>query len=326
MVATDPPAFDAMEREKAIKYLQSLHPSVLDHISRLTRDFNRRSDDEVSEVETRELINELTFVYFLSTVSIRNGHRILRGRPVGPNELLASVSEFGPPPAGKTVTGRANGAGSPVFYGGSSDETVFAEIGAAAGSFVNIAAFTVKPDSEISAHVIGEIDYYRRWKRGRFLPEGMEGHTQEILSELHPDVALAVQLVDAFLVDRFSRPGKAAYRITNIIALEFLGSRSVDAIIYPSVAHAGGINYGIKADVSVERLEAGACAAVEILNDYGYGSFRGGRYGLATINGDCDRICWVTPKDHLDVIQKLKREADLAPNFATEWLMRTGTT
>jgi hypothetical protein len=321
----DQPAFEAMARSEAIKNLKSLPPDVLDHVAEEIRIFNSRPDEGIDEAEAHRLITELTFVYFLLPVSIRNGHQIFRGRLVDSGKLLPVVGEFGPPPTDKTGVGRANGAGDPLFYGGSSDETVFAEIRATAGSSINIAAFTVKPGSNITAHAIGEIDHYRRWRRNRFLPAGLEEHTQNILAELHPDVALAVQLVDAFLADRFSRPGKETYRVTNLIAREFLRSHSLDAIIYPSVAHPGGTNYAIKANVSQERLEARAGVAVEILNDYGYGSFRGGRYGLAKLHPGASEIPWVTPQDHPEVIKKLKLETEKDPDPIIAWMMRPGS-
>ncbi len=314
-----------MARSDAITSLKSLPPDVLDRVVKQIRDFNSRSDDDIDEAAAHRIITELTYVYFLLPVSISNGHTILRGRPVAPGGLLPVVGEFGPPPTHKAGVGRANGAGDPLFYGGSSDETVFAEIRATSGNSINIAAFTVKPGSNITAHVIGELDHYRRWRRNRFLPAGLEDHAQNILAELHSDVALAVQLVDAFLADRFSRPGKEAYRVTNLIAREFLRSQSIDAIIYPSVAHPGGTNYAIKADVSRERLEARACVAVEILNDYGYGSYRGGRYGLARLRPETSEIPWVTPQDHPDVIKKLKLETEKAPDPITAWMMRPGS-
>lgn len=325
MFVIDQPAFAAMARSDAITSLKSLPPDVLDHVAEQIREFNSRSDGDIDEAEAHRLITELTYVYFLLPVSISNGHTIFRGRPVDPGSLLPVVSEFGPLPTHKSGVGRANGSGDPLFYGGSSDETVFAEIRATSGNSINVAAFTVKPGSNITAHVIGELDHYRRWRRNRFLPAGLEDHAQNILAELHPDVALAVQLVDAFLADRFSRPGKEAYRVTNLIAREFLRSQSIDAIIYPSVAHPGGTNYAIKADISRERLEARACVAVEILNDYGYGSYRGGRYGLATLRPETSEILWITPQDHPDVIQKLKLETEKDPDPIIAWMMRPGS-
>lgn len=195
MFGIDQPAFEAMARSEAIKNMKSLPPDVLDHVAEQIRIFNSRPDDGIDEAEAHRLITELTFVYFLLPGSIRNRHTIFRGRPVGPGSLLPVVSEFGPPPTHKAGVGRANGAGDPLFYGGSSDETVFAEIRATSGNSINIAAFTVKPGRNITAHVIGELDHYRRWRRNRFLPAGLEDHAQNILAELHPDVALAVQLV-----------------------------------------------------------------------------------------------------------------------------------
>lgn len=314
-----------MACREALQNLKSLSPDVLDRVAEQIRDFNSRSDEDIDQAEAHRIITELTFVYFLLPVSISNGHTIFRGRPVAPGSLLPIVEEFGPPPTHKAGVGRANTAGDPLFYGGSSDETVFAEIRTTAGTSINIAALTVKPGSNITAHVIGELDHYRRWQRNRFLPAGLEDHAQNILAELHPDVALAVQLVDAFLADRFSRPGKEAYRVTNLIAREFLRSKSIDAIIYPSVAHPGGMNYAIKANVSRERLEARACVAVEMLNDYGYGSYRGGRYGIAKIHPGISEISWVTSQDNPDVIQKLKLETEKDPDPITTWMMRPGS-
>lgn len=314
-----------MACREALQNLKSLSPDVLDRVAEQIRDFNSRSDEDIDQAEAHRIITELTFVYFLLPVSISNGHTIFRGRPVAPGSLLPIVEEFGPPPTHKAGVGRANTAGDPLFYGGSSDETVFAEIRTTAGTSINIAALTVKPGSNITAHVIGELDHYRRWQRNRFLPAGLEDHAQNILAELHPDVALAVQLVDAFLADRFSRPGKEAYRVTNLIAREFLRSKSIDAIIYPSVAHPGGMNYAIKANVSRERLEARACVAVEMLNDYGYGSYRGGRYGIAKIHPGISEISWVTSQDNPDVTQKLKLETEKDPDPITTWMMRPGS-
>lgn len=325
MFAIDQPAFAAMARSDAITSLKSLPPGVLEHVAEQIREFNSRSDDDIDEAEAHRIITELTYVYFLLPISISNEHTIFRGRPVDPGGLLPVVGEFGPPPTHKAGVGRANGAGDPLFYGGSSDETVFAEIRATSGNSINIAAFTVKPGSNITAHVIGELDHYRRWQRNRFLPAGLEDHAQNILAELHPDVALAVQLVDAFLADRFSRPGKETYRVTNLIAREFLRSKSIDSIIYPSVAHFGGMNYAIKANVSRERLEARACVAVEMLNDYGYGSYRGGRYGIAKIRPGISEISWVTSQDPPDVIQKMKLETEKDPDPIIAWMIRPGS-
>lgn len=318
------PDFQAVACTDAIKGLLSLPPTVLNHVSKKISDFNRLRDDEIDEIETRRLISELAFVYFLMPIAIRRGHVIFRGRSFESRSLLSTVQEFYAPSADLAVVQRANGHGETVFYGGSSDETVFSEVGATAGKFINIAALGVRQDCEITAFTIGEMDHYRRWRRNRFLPSGLELSTQETLSKLHPDVSLAIQLVDAFLADRFSRPGKEAYRVTNLIASEFLRSQSIDAIIYPSVALPGGTNYAIKDEVSRARLEVKACAAVEILNDYGYGSYRGRRYGVAKISAEIDSIPWVSMDAPQHVVQKFASDLSSDPDPVLAWLKPRG--
>lgn len=319
------PTFEAKERAKAIAELQQLPPSVLPYCSDLINQFNSKKDNEIDEQAARELISELTYCYFLLPISIRQEHTIFRGRPVEAGTRVPNVAELGPPPAQVATTGRANGHGESIFYGGSSDETVFSELQLAAGHAVNIAAFSVKPMQEITAYVIGEMDHLRRWGRPRFLPAGLEVHSQEILSSLHPDVALAIQLVDAFFADRFSRKGKEAYRVTNLIAREFLQSQTIDAIVFPSVAHPGGFNYAIKSQVSTERLQVRACVAVEILKNYGYGSYLGGRYGLAKVSPADTTVHWITPEHDPKMIQQFKEEMQKDPDPITAWMMGSGS-
>lgn len=314
------PRFEAIPRSDALKELKSLSPAVLSHVAEKIKKFNSLTTNGIDEVYARQLIAELGFVYFLMPITIQSGHVIFRGRTVEPKSLLATVDEFYAPQAQHAKAQRASGIGESVFYGADKDETVLAEIRAKTGQSINIAAFSVKVGCEITAHTIGEIDHYRRWRRSRFLPPDVAQHAEQVLAELHPNVALAIQLVDAFLADHFSRSGEEAYRVTNLIAREFFSAQSIDAIVYPSVAFTGGTNYAIKNAVSKEKLEVKASTAIEILDDYGYGSYRGGRFGLAKIDSGNDSIPWVTPEGPPHKLQNLVSATNGDPGPIQAWL------
>lgn len=321
----NPHAFRPIKRQEAIKNLQQLPPSILEHISEKIKSFNSKPLSEIAEIEIQELISELTYVYFMIPVTLKAGHVIFRGRQVDTDQLLPTVNEFYAPCPEKAKVQRANMNGESIFYGANSEETVFAEVRAKANSCVNMAAFSVKVDFEITAYLIGEIDHYRRWSKNRFLPQGLEKQSLEVFNSLDPNVALAIHLVDAFLADHFSRTGKDAYRVSNYIAREFLRVQAIDAIIYPSVEFPGGQNYAINDDISKEKLEVKGCTAIKILNDYGYGSYRGGRYGIARVDHANTLIPWITPDDSHNKIQQLKLEIETTPDPIGSWLISPRT-
>lgn len=132
------------------------------------------------------------------------------------------------------------------------------KIRATAGSSINIAAFW----SSLAA-----TSHSTRHRQARSLspmaaeplPARRPGRARtEHPCGAPPDVALAVQLVDAFLADRFSRPRRKPTGLRNLIARR-ISPITIDRRDHlPSVAHPGGTNYAIKADVGRERLES-AC-------------------------------------------------------------------
>lgn len=301
-------AFEPKGAEKALEDLLGLSPIVLQQNSEMMRKFNDTPDDEIDSAAAHWLISELTYCYFLFPVSIKQGHTIIRGRPVQSGGLLPRIVDLGPPPEDVATAGRANAAGESIFYGASSDETVFAELRLCKGQSANISAWSVRPEGKLLTHVIGEMDHLRRWSRTRFLPSEFGTHVRGVLDRLHPDVALAIQLVDAFLADRFSRVGASAYRVTNLITREFLRSKTIDGVIYESVAHAGGFNYALKRRRAETELQLKACQALEIIEDYGYGSVRAKRYALAKPGIGAASVDWVTANHGQHAAEQIKRE------------------
>jgi len=115
MLGAVQPDFEAVACTDALRGLLSLPPTVLNHVSKRISDFNRLRDDEIDEIETRQLISELAFVYFLIPIAIRSGHVIFRGRSFESSRLLSTVQEFYAPAAELAVVQRVNGHGESVF-------------------------------------------------------------------------------------------------------------------------------------------------------------------------------------------------------------------
>ena len=116
------------------------------------------------------------------------------------------------------------------------------------------------------------------------------------LDSLDTDTAQAVRLVDAFFSDRFSRVGKSEYKLTNLIASEFLSTQVIDGIIYPSVEHLGTYNYAIKPDSFDEKFDIVHVQGQAILRTYGYGIFQNLFYADSVDIKDNGTIIWKNNK------------------------------
>lgn len=83
-----------------------------------------------------------------------------------------------------------------------------------------------------------------------------------------PDLKIAKVMADAFLADRFRQPVRHEYeyKLTSLLAVKLL-KPPIEAILYPSVEHVGGINVAAtpKAFEEKFKVEGSVVADVTVL-------------------------------------------------------------
>lgn len=143
-------------------------------------------------------------------------------------------------------------------------------------------------------YVVGDIDAVRQSGRTVFDRPEYANSIKYALGKLHPNVALAVQLADAFFVDRLSRKGnEAEYVVTASIIMEFMeASGQIDGIIYKSVGNSGGYNTALKPLSFYGKYTFVDCRACMVAKEYGYGAYVTYQWGPAAIPATPGPILW----------------------------------
>ncbi len=181
----------------------------------------------------------------------------------------------------KTVdkSGRCHQPGAPVFYGSLFSETALSEIEVELGEQIVISEFQLQQGQEIIVMPVGELDYFWRTKR-TYLGEEIEGSSkpfEDVLDTINSNVVPL--LIDAFLAAEFIAPARcqADYKITSafsdIIFNEFGINHEIDAIVYPSVAFRGGVNFAVRPESERKKMKLIDAQVVEITEALGYGIF-----------------------------------------------------
>ena len=279
--------------DKPVEELKSLQPSVLDDVSTTIQAFNARTTNQLEESYIQAVVRELTYTYFLMPYNVQHPFAMWRVRSSRPGEHFEHTDELSYPPEKHTGLGRMNYAGSPIFYGASSPETAMAECRLRLGDRFHLTKYVIKSDSKLYANVVGNIDHVRR-RSTTFLDRQLfQLAIEYVLGKLHNEVALAVQLVDAFIADHLGRKGSEDhYRVSAEIANELLRPKEIQGLFYPSVEHAGGINYAFKPaafDADIVPIETRACA---VLKAYGYGAYKVSQSKPAEITEVPGPISW----------------------------------
>jgi hypothetical protein len=146
--------------------------------------------------------------------------------------------------------GRCHSPKASVAYLALSEDIALSEVAAKSGSYVAIATYT--PIENFIVVPIGELDHYRR-TGSTYLGMANRHSSQPYVDAEKEDSDrwLMLSLADAFLADVFSTSlsDKSQYLVTAALADYLFNSanwqRSIDGIIYPSVAYRSGLNLAI---------------------------------------------------------------------------------
>lgn len=231
--------------------------------------------DEEAFISTFEQLNP-----FITLIDIDfENFELLRSRSTQRGLDFENIKQMGAPPPQRTKRGRCNFEGQPIVYGSSNEETSFLEI-----RFNDqepcavIAKFRLKQGARLILRPIGELDHYRRYRRSRLGTPGVTEQLDQLLGKLEHYDKITHWYVDAYFADFFSRiqnekTERNLYEVTSRIANALLMQEHVDGLIYPSVKHAGGVNFAIKSEVFTERFEIVKYALTAPVHEHGYGLF-----------------------------------------------------
>ena len=236
------------------------------------------------------LIGEDGFFPVFSTSLARplvRGRLIKRGPGVmadSPRQLLNDASELGAPHARHIKEyGRCQPPGISIFYGAFNEDTVLAELAPEPEDLVYIT--TYQPSSaQIVGAYIGLIDEVRRFGRSRIFERNpIVPQIDEWVKRVSTDSDYVRLATDAFLAEVISRPVedaseyKAGAALSSLILAMTVNGQShgvAEMLIYPSVAHQGGINVAILPTKAKEILTPTSCRAVGIVRSLGNGIYQ----------------------------------------------------
>lgn len=259
--------------DRALSGLMNESDSVLDEVAEIVSAFNAKSTGELNDDYIRQTIDRLSYIFFSFPYAVEGTQDWWRVRRSKPGELFTHTDSLKYPPANKTPALRINVAGIPIFYASSSPETAFAESRLKAGDFFHLTRFQTKP--RFYLHIFGDIDNLRRRAKTIFEMPDFQRAYEYALGKLRPNIRLAVQLVDAFFVDRLGRKGSPEeYRVTAAIAAELLANQKLEGIIYPSVEHSGGFNVALKPTCYDAHVFPAETTPSIVLRSYGYGAYQ----------------------------------------------------
>ena len=238
--------------------------------NRVAKEFDE--DDFISAFE------QLSPFVTLVDIDFEN-FEIVRSRSTQRGLDFEHASQMGYPPAQRVKLGRCNFEGQSILYGSSNVETSFLEIGFNEQEpCAVIAQFRLKHGAKLTLRPIGELDHCRRYRRSRLGTPGAAEQLGKLLDDLEHYDQTTRWYVDAYLADFFSRirndtDERNLYEVTSRIASALLMEEHVDGLIYPSVKHAGGLNFAIKPNVFDERFEIVKYALTATVYEHGYGLF-----------------------------------------------------
>ncbi len=260
--------------DQFINQLNNLPNDILDRISNQIDLFNKVPTSKLTRRNVSELIDGLAYVFFMTPFKASTIKELWRSRPCKEGELFTHTDELRYPPSHCTSMLRMNFQGEPLFYSSDTPETTFAECRLQEQTFFHLTKYSVQPDNDFHAFCIGDIDNVRRKGSTVFSHPNRTKGIKDTLSRLRKDVALAVQLVDAFFVDRMNRKGESEYVVTSVIAKEFFNiHKGVDCLIFESVQHKGGFNYVFSTDAYDKYISPIETRLQLVTRAYGYGIY-----------------------------------------------------
>jgi hypothetical protein len=292
-----------MDNDSALSFRQSLEKRewTRQFIQKLKdySDRNRVTDkfDETDFVSTFELLSK-----YVTSVGISfKRFSMLRSRATQHGMDFENIKQMGYPPDHRVKKfGRCNFPDQSMLYSANNIETSFLEIelNDTTPSAITI-QFNLKENEEIRLLSIGELDHYRRHGRTRVDTPGVSEQLDKILEPLDQYERIAYQFVDAYFADYFSRvfneqTERNLYEVTARIAHALLMQPDIDGIIYPSVQHAGGLNFAIKPDIFDAKFTPGRYILTTPIFHYGHGLFEFHEHSGGTHLSENGNFIWQT--------------------------------
>lgn len=243
----------------------------LDYLQNISREIFDSSNPDVIEKKLSYVLDFYTLINYEFTYD----QALWRGVRCETANGFSNINRVGYPPPSYAKAGRLNETGSPVLYVSINQFSVLEEIGAKEGDFVHVVAYKFNKGCRLRCGLVGEVTQVHRW--GTALSSDSLGkELNRIMNEMSFDVGRSYVFTDSFLSsifrDKFA--SNAEYVKSRILAkLLFDKLSGLEAIIYPSVAHEGAMNFAIKPDSADRKLSIGATFVVHVKRKYDYGIY-----------------------------------------------------
>lgn len=255
-----------------------------------------------------ELLNELTKNHPFIRYSMGHGFQVYRGRIHEPtyDHFYLNISDLSYRKAEDTKGyGRCHIPSQSVFYSSNNQDTVFSELTPEMGNYVTIVTAKPKEKKELYLMEIGAIDDARRY--GLSLIDlslsDSDKEIKKIFDKLNSgspqdkEDSLKTIFLDAFMADMFMSPASKQrdYKVTAVLS-SIIRSRfgsEMDGLIYPSVAHRGGLNYAFDSKQFDQKMEICKCEKFKITRYLGFGIYERKLVAKSDeIKGD-GKISWI---------------------------------
>lgn len=232
-----------------------------------------RASADPSEIE--RLLAQVLKFYGVINFEFRYDRALWRGVLCDSDRGHQSIHRVTQPPPQFTKNGRLNDAGRPVLYTSISQFSVLEEIDAKAGDFVQVVPYQLQPESRLKSCLVGEITHVNRWGRALFSEE-IGKDLNRIMNGMNFDVGKSFVFTDSLMASILRDPlaGHHDYVRSRILArLIFAKVSNLDAIIYPSVAHDGAMNFAIQPDAARTKLQIGTTFVIHVRKKYDFGIY-----------------------------------------------------
>ncbi len=200
---------------------------------------------ETSPAVLQDLFVQLLGVdYSVVRIGLSRGSIFWRGRPCGP-EGYENVRDVTYPPHHLAGLNRLSDPKQPRFYASARRETALSEQAeCVAGQHVHLLGTWVKQGHQIRVLVLGEQHHVYKMGYCRMLGVDPGGALSRGLNALPRDKGLRAIYIDAFLGSILSDPlaRQSDYAHSRALLAAIASKYPVDAVFYPSVKDAWGIN------------------------------------------------------------------------------------
>lgn len=203
-------------------------------------------------------------------ISHLNAVSAWRGQKSENGELFDNLKRFSYPPPERTILGRANLPGLPVFYSSGNLGTMLAELRPDVGDVIQVVG--IAPIGNVPSLVVGDMQRLRFSGNVLLDAPANRDAVHNAYSAMNRADQDRFVYVDSFLADRFRDQTELYYPITASFSNIVLREQS-HVLWYPSVRAGAGLNLAIPASMFDERFKNIIVKAFEIKADFGHGAY-----------------------------------------------------